>query len=96
MNPSKSAKKLYSPRNQQKTSDLLLTSRRTKSNQPAQNLPNVRSKIRQPALIKDKYKILNQSKVTVSVHAFIIICIKLTVVLTALQAQLSTLLFYFT
>ena len=56
VNPSKSVEKPHSHKNQQKTSDLLI-SRRRKSNQPAQKLPDIRSKIWQKSLIKDRNKI---------------------------------------
>ena len=39
------SQKFHSPRKQQKTSDPLLISRRTKSNQPIQNSPHIRNKI---------------------------------------------------
>ena len=56
VNPSKLVEKPHSHKNQQKTSDLLI-SRRRKSNQPAQKLPDIRSKIWQKSLIKDRNKI---------------------------------------
>ena len=40
----------------------------TESIQSTQNLPDIRSKIWQESLIKDKNKISSQSKVTVPVH----------------------------